>query len=56
MAVLVPEKLWRKPQNGQLAPKMPDFQMAENHYGTHFHIWGQNSNAWKLCIVGKEIF
>ena len=30
--------------------------MAENHCGTHFHKWGQNSNAYNLYIDGKEIF
>ena len=29
--------------------------MVENHNGAHFLLWGQNSNAYNLYIVGKEI-
>ena len=29
--------------------------MAENLHGTQIHVWGQNSNAYNLHIVGKEI-
>ena len=42
-------------QNGQLAPKSSIFKTAENHDGTQFYMWGQNSNAENLYIVGKEI-
>ena len=55
MALQLPEKFWCKAQNGQLAPKSLNFKMTENHCGAYFHMWGQNSNAYKLYIVGKEI-
>ena len=29
--------------------------MAEIHHGAHFHMWVQNSNAYNLCMAGKEI-
>ena len=54
MALWLPEKFWCKPQNGQLVPKCSIFKIAANHHGTHFYIWGQNSNAYKLHIVGKN--
>ena len=44
-----------KPENRKLAPKSPIFKMTENDHGAQFHMWGQNSNACNLHIVGKEI-
>ena len=53
---MIPEKIWCRPQNGQLAPKSPILKMAANHHGAHFHMWGQNSNAHNLYMVEKEIY
>ena len=55
MALWLPEKFWCKPKNGLLVPKSLIFRMTENHHGAHFHMWGQNSNAYNLYIAGKEI-
>ena len=55
MALSLPEKFWCKPQNGQLAPKFLIFKLAENYHDAHVHMWGQNSNAYNLYIVGKEM-
>ena len=49
------QKNWCKQQYGQLVSKSPIFKMVENHHGTYFHLWGQNSHAYNLCIVRKEI-
>ena len=56
MGLWVPEKVWWKLQNGQLAPKSLIFKMAENNHGACFHMWVQNSNAYNLCTVGKKKF
>ena len=55
MALALPKKFCCKPQNGQLAPKSPIFKMAENHHDTHFDMWSENSNAYNLYIVAKDI-
>ena len=55
MVLWLPEKIWYKLQNGQLAPKSLIFKMAENNHGAIFHMWGQNSNAYNLYIIRNEI-
>ena len=42
-------KMVNQPQKSSI------FKMVENHHGAHFHMWGQNSNAYELHIVGKKI-
>ena len=53
VALCLPEKFWCKPQNFQLGPKSPVFKIAENHHAAQCHMWGQNSNVFRL--VGTEI-
>ena len=53
MVLWLPEQFWCKPQNRQLGPKSPI--MTENHNGAQLLMKGQNSNAYSLYVVGKEI-
>ena len=36
--------------------KTPDSQNGGKSSGAHFHMWGQNSNAYSLYMVEKEIY
>ena len=37
------------------SPKIPNFQNGGKSLCRHFHMLGQNSSAYNLYIIGKEV-